>query len=93
MRGKSGGEGNLYQMGYGFSIFAVECLQIIESNRILEEITRECAIYLPAENMKPSAETAAKKADTIRVEPVPASTIDVIAEGTVIGTIVELSGS
>ena len=98
---KPGGDGYLYQMGTGFSTIAAEHgdarFLIIESNRILEEITPECAIYLPAENPKPSAEIAIKKADIIRGEPVPASKISVLAkrmecDETVIRAIVELSG-
>ena len=99
---KPGKEGHLYSMGTGFSSIAAEHSNarflIIESNRILEEITPECAIYLPAENPKPSAEIAMKKADIIRGEPVPASKISVLAkrmecDETVIRKIVELSGA
>ncbi len=39
---------------------------IIESNRILEEIDPDLAIYLPAEGPKPSAALAEKRADLIR---------------------------
>jgi hypothetical protein len=99
---KPGGDGNLYYMGTGFSTIAAEHSNarflIIESNRILEEITPECAIYLPADNPKPSAEIAMRKADIIRGESVPASTISVLAkrlgcDETVIRRIVELSGA
>jgi len=63
-----------------------------------EEITPECAIYLPADNPKPSAETAIKKADIIRGEPVPVSKRLILAERlgceeAVIQKIVELSGA
>jgi hypothetical protein len=47
-------------MGTGFASIAAEHSKarflVIESNSILEEITPECAIYLPSENPKPSAE-------------------------------------
>ena len=39
---------------------------IIESNRILEEIDPDLAIYLPADDPKPSAALAEKRADLIR---------------------------
>jgi len=95
-------DGHLYPMGTGFSSIAAEHgnarFLIIESNRILEEITPECVIYLPAEDPKPSAEIAMKKADIIRGEPVPASKISVLArrmecDEAVIRKIVELSGA
>jgi hypothetical protein len=98
---KPDGDGNLYQMGTSFSTIAAEHgsarFLIIESNRILEEITPECVIYLPAENPKPSAEIAIRKADIIRGEPIPASKISVLAkrmecDEAVIRAIVELSG-
>lgn len=71
---------------------------IIESNRILEEITPECVIYLSADSPKPSAEIAARKADIIRGEAVPDSTISDLAKRmgcnkAVIRKIVELSGA
>ena len=82
---KPDSDDHLYPMGTSFSNIAAEHgnarFLIIESNRILEEITPECAIYLPAENPKPSAEIAMKKADIIRGEAVPASKIAVLAEG------------
>jgi hypothetical protein len=99
---KPGKDGHLYPMGTGFSSIAAEHgnarFLIIESNRILEEITPECVIYLPAEDPKPSAEIAMKKADIIRGEPVPASKISVLArrmecDEAVIRKIVELSGA
>ncbi|MGD0229723.1 MAG: hypothetical protein ABSC19_05095 [Syntrophorhabdales bacterium] len=95
-------DGYLYDIGTGFSSIAADHgnapFLIIESNRILEEITPECVIYLPAENPKPSAEIAMKKADIIRGEPVPVSKISVLAkrmecDETVIRKIVELSGA
>ncbi|OPY81125.1 MAG: hypothetical protein A4E64_00055 [Syntrophorhabdus sp. PtaU1.Bin058] len=99
---KSGKDGYLYPMGTGFSGIAAEhtgaSFLIIESNRILEEITPECVIYLPAEDPKPSAEIAIKKADIIRGESVPVSKISLLAERlgcdeTVIREIVELAGA
>jgi hypothetical protein len=97
---KPGRDANLYQIGTSFATIAAQHSNarflIIESNRILEEITPECVIYLPAENPKPSAETAMKKADIIRGEPVPASTLSALAkrmecDETVIRAIVELT--
>ena len=99
---KAGEDGYLYRIGTGFSSIAAEHgnarFLVIESNRILDEITPECAIYLPAENPKPSAEIAQKKADIIRGKPVPVAKISVLAERmgcdeTVIRKIVELSGA
>jgi len=39
---------------------------VIESNRILEEIKPDLTVYLPAEDPKPSALIAEKRADLIR---------------------------
>jgi hypothetical protein len=95
-------DGYLYPMGTGFSRIAAEhgnaCFLVIESNRILEEITPECTIYLPAGNPKPSAEIAIKKADIIRGEPVPDSKISALAarmecDERVVRKIVQLSGA
>ena len=99
---KPGGDGYYYHIGTAFSTIAAEHSNarflIIESNHILEDITPECTIYLPAENPKPSAEIAVKKADIIRGEPVPASRISILAkrlecDETVIRKIVALSGA
>jgi hypothetical protein len=98
---KPSGDNNLYQMGTNFSTIAAEHstarFLIIESNRILEEITPHCAIYLPADNAKPSAQNAMVKADIIRGKPVPPSKISLLAkrmecDEAVIQAIVELSG-
>jgi len=95
-------DGYLYPMGTGFLSIAAEHgnerFLIIESNRILVEITPECTIYLPADNPKPSADIAMKKADIIRSEPVPVSKISILAkrmgcDEIVIRKIVELSGA
>jgi len=99
---KPGGDRNFYPMGTRFSAIVAEHSNarflIIESNRILEEITPDCTIYLPADNPKPSAEIAMKKADIIRGERVPASRLAVLAkrmecDKDVIRAIAELSGS
>lgn len=99
---KPGRDPYLYPMGTDFSTILAEHgdapFLIIESNRILEEITPDCAIYLAADRPKPSAEIARAKADIIRGEPVSASRISLLAkrlecdEG-VIRKIVELAGS
>ncbi len=99
---KPGADGYYYYMGTGFSTIAAEHSNaqflIIESNRILEEITPECAIYLPAENPKPSAEIAINKADIIRGETVPDSKISSLikrleCDEKFIQKILELSGA
>ncbi len=99
---KPGDDGYLYPMGTGFSNIVAEHSNarflIIESNRILEKITPECTIYIPAESPKPSAEIAMKKADIIRGDPVSVSKISVLAkrmecDERVIKKIVELSGA
>jgi hypothetical protein len=91
-----------YHLGTGFSTIAAKHNNarylIIESNSILKEITPECVIYLKAENPKPSADIAIKKADIIRGEVVPDSKISILAkrlecDETVISKIVELSGA
>lgn len=97
---KPGKDKFLYPMETGFSKIAAEHSNakflIIESNSILEKITPECVIYLPGENPKPSAETALRKADIIRGEPVPSSKISALAgrlgcEEGVIRRIIELT--
>jgi len=99
---KPGGDDNLYQMGTSFSTIESEHRNahflIIESNRILEEIAPECAIYLAAAKSKPSAEMAMKKADIICGEAVTASKISALAkrmecDEALIWKIVELSGA
>lgn len=99
---KPGRDDCLYRMGTSFASIAAEHSEarflIIESNSILEEITPECAIYLPAENPKPSAGLALRKADIIRGETVPGAKISVLAERmgcdeALIMKIVELSGA
>jgi len=98
---KPGGDRYFYPMGTGFSVIAAEHSSarflIIESNAILDEINPECTIYLPADNPKPSAAAAMKKADIIRGQAVPASKIAALAERmecdeAVIRAIAELSG-
>ena len=98
---KPGGDRFLYPMGTSFSVIAVKHSStrflIIESNTILDEITPECTIYLPADNPKPSAAKAMEKADIIRGEAVPRSKIALLAERmecdeAVIRAIAELSG-
>lgn len=99
---KPGKEGILYPMGTGLSTIVAEHAAarflIIESNRILDEITPDCAIYLAADNPKPSAATAAKKADIVRGKAVPLSKVHTLAtrlgcDEAVIRKIVELSGA
>jgi hypothetical protein len=92
----------LYPMGTPFSTIAANHGEvpflIIESNRILEEITPACAIYLPADNPKPSAPLAAQKADIIRGEALSSSTISLLAKRlecseSIVRKIAELSGA
>ncbi|OPY11013.1 MAG: hypothetical protein A4E66_01446 [Syntrophus sp. PtaB.Bin001] len=89
-------------MGTSFSTIAAEHRNaqflIIESNTILQEITPECVIYIPADNKKPSAEVAIKKADIIRGEPISASKISSLSERmgcdeTIMRKIIEISGA
>jgi len=80
---KAGGDPNLYGMGTSFSRIAAEHgdadFLIIESNRILEEITPDCTIYLPAADPKPSARMAEEKADIVRGGNVTPSRISELA--------------
>jgi hypothetical protein len=98
---RPGKDDELYPMGTSFSTIAAEHgsapFLIIESNSILEEITPECTIFLPADNPKPSAEIAGKKADIVRGLPVPDAKISALAERmgcdeSVIRKVVELTG-
>jgi hypothetical protein len=100
--GKPAKDGILYPMGTGFSTIAAEhgdaSFLIIESNRILQEITPACAIYLPADDPKPSAELAARKADIVRGALIAPSKISFLAERmgcgeAIMRKIVELSGA
>ena len=101
MRRRRAGKANLYQDGTRFSTIAADhsdaSFLIIESNRILSEITPDLTIYLPAEDPKPSAALAIEKADIIRGEPVSSSMISILAarmdcEESLIRSIVELAG-
>jgi hypothetical protein len=80
---KPGIDGSFYHLGTPFSSIASNhdsaSFLIIESNGILKEITPDCCIYLPAENPKPSALRARKKADIVRGEIVSADTITACA--------------
>jgi len=95
-------DGHFYHFGTGFTTIAAEHgdahYLIIESNSILKEITPECAIYLPDENSKPSAEIAIKKADIIRGETVSKEKISLLSKRlecneTIVRKIAELSGA
>jgi hypothetical protein len=99
---KPGGDSYYYHMGTSFSVIAAEHRDarflIIESNSILDEITPDCAIYLAADNPKPSAGLAERKADIIRGEAIQDSKISILAkrmecDETIIRKIVELSGA
>jgi hypothetical protein len=99
---KSNEDGFYYHLGTGFSTVTADHSDarylIIESNSILKEITPDCAIYLRAENPKPSADIALKKADIIRGEPVPDSKISILAKRLecsedIIRKIAELAGA
>jgi hypothetical protein len=101
-REKKGGDGDLYPMGTPFSRIAADhadaAFLVIESNSILEEITPDCAIYLPADDAKPSAAIAMEKADIIRGEAVAQSRIALLAarlgcDASVVEKIVRLSGA
>ena len=74
-----GGDEHLYPMGTGLKSIVAEHgharYLIIESNSILKEITPDCTIYLAADDAKPSAEIAAKKADVIRGRNTPQTKI------------------
>jgi hypothetical protein len=52
---------------------------VIESNRVLEEMTPDCVIYLPGGAPKPSAAAAVERADMIRGEPITHGAIENLA--------------
>ncbi|MDD3641869.1 MAG: hypothetical protein PHQ19_00170 [Candidatus Krumholzibacteria bacterium] len=66
---------------------------VIESNRILEEIRPDLAIFLPADDPKPSAKGARERADYIRGEPLPCEAAEDIARrlGVALGTAREIA--
>ena len=80
---KPGGDAHLYPIGTGFATIAAQHggarFLIIESNRILDEITPDCTIYLPAADPKPSAWNAMQKADIVRGEPVSSVAVAALA--------------
>jgi hypothetical protein len=99
---RPGKEGILYPMGTGLATIAAEHADarflVIESNSILDALTPDCAIYLAADNPKPSAAAAERKADIIRGKAVPPAKIDALAgrlecDEAVVRKIIELSGA
>jgi hypothetical protein len=101
-KNKEGEDDYLYPMGTPFPRIAADhadaAFLVIESNSVLEEITPDCAIYLPADDAKPSAAIARRKADIIRGEGVPASEVALLAgrlgcDASVVEKIVKLSGA
>jgi hypothetical protein len=81
---KPGGDDGYYYMGTRFQTIAADHRDapylVIESNRILEEITPECVIYLPGRNPKPSAALAAAMADIVRGKVLAAQRISLLAK-------------
>ena len=75
--------GAFYPAGTDFSEVAANHPQaawlVIESNRILEQITADLVIYLPSDAPKPSAHLAAKKADLTRGVPADQAKINNLA--------------
>lgn len=70
---------------------------VIESNRILEEIEPDCAIYLPGGAPKPSAAGALERADIVRGEPITREKIESLAgrlgiDATIVLEIIERAG-
>jgi hypothetical protein len=53
---------------------------VIESNRVLDELEPDCAIYLPGGRPKPSAVRALEQADIVRGEPVGSDKIALLAK-------------
>ena len=95
-------DGSLYPMGTSLATIVADFhdapFLIIESNSILQEITPDCLIYLPADNPKPSAEIARCKADIVRGETVTDEKVSLLArrmdcDKDVIAKIIELSGA
>jgi hypothetical protein len=78
--GKKPDAGNVFHpAGTPFERIAAEqsgaAFLVIESNRILDEIKPDLAIYLPAEGAKPSARSACERADIRRGEPFSAAVV------------------
>ncbi len=73
-------DNSYYKIGTPFTKLAEEHREkdylIIESNRILEEITPHCVIYLPWKDPKPSAVMAEEKADIKRHEFIDNETVE-----------------
>ena len=80
---KLGGDAHLYPIGTGFATIAADHRDarflIIESNRILEQITPECTIYLAAADPKPSARLAIEKADIVHGRRISSPTVAALA--------------
>lgn len=82
-RVKKGGSNLFYSEGTSFERIADENSDreylIIESNRILREVTPDLAIFLTGGSPKPTAIEAKRKADIIRGEAVSRGKVDNIA--------------
>jgi hypothetical protein len=69
---KPGDDTRFYHLGTLFGAIAADHpgarYLVIESNSILRELTPDCAIFLPADDPKPSAAFARAKADAVRGE-------------------------
>jgi hypothetical protein len=80
---KPGGDGFFYPLGTPFAGIAAGHATarylVIESNSILRELTPDCAIYLAADNPKPSAALAEERADIVRGKPVDRMTLSRLA--------------
>ena len=81
---KPGDDGFFYHTGTRFSTIAAEHgsagYLVIESNSILEQVVPDCAIYLSADNPKPSAIMAREKADIARGEFLPEEKVFQLAQ-------------
>jgi len=80
---KPGGRNVFYRAGTPFEEIAAAHgrarFLVIESNRILDEMRPDLAVYLPADDPKPSASAARERADFTRGEPLPADVAEDIA--------------
>ena len=80
---KEGWDNFFFHVGTPFSFIERKIrdadFAVIESNRVLDELEPDCAIYLPGGRPKPSAVRALQRADIIRGEPVGSGKVSLLA--------------
>ncbi len=93
---KEGRDNVFFHVGTPFPMIEREIghaeFAVIESNRVLDDIEPDCAIYLPGGRPKPSAERVRGRADIVRGEPVSRDKVALLAGklGLAVETVLEI---